>query len=52
MPETLNGVKLVKLKAGSLSDFTLPPPEAPESVGRTMWQGTLTHHRTVWDFLQ
>ena len=40
MPGTLRGVKLVKLKAGSLNDFSLPSPGAPESVGRTKWQGT------------
>ena len=48
---TLRGVKLVKLKSGSLQDFTLPPPGSPEISGRTKWQGTPTHHRTVWDFL-
>ena len=52
LPATLEGVKLVKLKPWSLKDFTLPPPGAPCVEGRPKWQGTPTHHRSVWDFMQ
>ena len=52
MPAALRGVKLVKLKEWSLKDFTLPPPGAPANAGDSRWQGTPTHHRTVWDFLE
>ena len=51
MPAALIGVKLVKLKAGSLRDFSLLPPGAPAKPGDAKWQGTPVHHRTVWDFL-
>ena len=51
LPATLEGVKLVKLKPGSLKDFTLPPPGAPKREAEPKWQGTPTHHRSVWDFM-
>eukprot|EP00435_Cladocopium_sp_Y103_P032890 s2894_g8.t1 len=51
LPATLKGVKLVKLAPWSQKDFTLPPPGAPRSEGGAKWQGTPTHHQSVWDFL-
>eukprot|EP00435_Cladocopium_sp_Y103_P072900 s399_g41.t1 len=51
LPAALKGIRLVKLKPGSLADFSLPPPGAPDMANRAKWQGTPTHHRSVWDFL-
>eukprot|EP00435_Cladocopium_sp_Y103_P012061 s4633_g3.t1 len=51
LPANLQGVKLVKLQTWSQEDFTLPPPGAKSTDGRSKWQGTPSHHQSVWDHL-
>lgn len=49
MPESLQGVRLKKLKGQLLEDFKVPPPGAPELYNP--WAGLPQHPGNVWESL-